>query len=220
MGTIAVGQVINQFKRKILDESNDDLTDAENVGIFNNVIRTMINLVPKIHSETKAVKLAPGILQFLPAGGIELVDIPINMGEESNTPGPPLRRTTLKIFNDLYAQWPTDPPAAVVEHFMEDDNEDRRFYTYPPVTSEKDVYVLIQMSTLPAPVVYDANGDWQLLSIPVEDQYIDAIFNGMLYQFYDDDSDIPGNTPRSQVYYGRFLQGLQLEAQKPRQRQS
>jgi hypothetical protein len=36
----------------------------------------------------------------------------------------------------------------------------------------------------------------------------------MAYIAYDDDSDTPGNTPRSQVFYGRFLQDLGLRQQK------
>ena len=220
MGTISVGSVIDQFERKILDEANEDTTEEENILLFNNTIRTMILLVPRIHSITEATLLAPGILQFLPAKGIELVDIPLNMGSDGNTPGTPLRETTLKIFNDVWPSWPYDAPSEVIEHFMKDDNEERRYYVYPPVHPDNPVYVLIQMSTLPAPVTYDVDGDWRLLTIPVEDQYIDAIHNGMLYMFYDDDSDNPGNTPRSQIYYQRFQTALQLETGRPRQRQS
>lgn len=220
MGTISVGSVIDQFERKILDEDNEDFSEDDNIGVFNNVIRTMILYVPRLHSKTLATLLAPGVLQFLPASGIELVDIPLNMGDDGATPGIPPRETTLKIFNDVYPQWASDPEAAVVEHYMKDDNEERRYYVYPPVHSSTQVYVLIQMSTLPTPITYDVSGDWKLLTIPVEDQYIDAIHNGMLYQFYDDDSDNPGNTPRSQTYYQRFLQGLQLESMRPRQKQT
>lgn len=220
MGTISVGSVIDQFERKILDEANEDLTEDENILLFNNVIRTIILLVPRIHSITEAVLLAPGVLQFLPAKGIELVDIPLNMGSDGATPGAPLRETTLKIFNDVWPQWAYDPPATVIEHYMKDDNEERRYYVYPPVHPTTQVYVLVQMSTLPTPVTYDVNGDWRLLTIPIEDQYIDAILNGLLYMFYDDDSDNPGNTPRSQMYYQRFQTALQLETARPRQRQS
>jgi len=220
MGSITVGSVINEFERKILDETNDDTDEAENIGIFNNCIRTMINLAPKIHSETEATRLAAGILQFLPAKGFELIDIPMNMGPEGITPGNLVRETTLKIMSDVYPQWTTDTPAEFIEHFMKDDVEERRFYTWPPVTDQVQVWVLIQMSTLPGPVVYDVDGDWRLLTIPVEDQYIDAIYNGMQYMYFDDDSDNPGNTPRSANFYQRFMTALQIETTKPRQRQS
>lgn len=220
MGTISVGSVIDQFERKILDEENEDFSESENITLFNNTIRTMILLVPRVHSRTEAMQLAPGILQFLPAKGIELVDMPLNMGEDGNTPGRPTRETTLKIFNDVWPDWSTDPVDTVVQHYMKDDNEERRFYVYPPVHPDTPVFVLVQMSTLPTPVTWDAAGDWRLLTIPVEDQYIDAIHNGMLYMFYDDDTDNPGNTPRSQMYYQRFQTALQLEQGRPRQRQS
>jgi hypothetical protein len=134
MGTISVGSVIDQFERKILDEGNEDWTEAENVLLFNNVIRTMILLVPKIHSKTEPQLLAPGVLQFLPANGIELVDIPLNMGSDGQTPGAPLRESTLKIFNDVWPSWAYDPEATVIEHYMKDDNEERRYYVYPPVS--------------------------------------------------------------------------------------
>lgn len=220
MGTITVGSVIDQFERKVLDESNDDLSEDENITIFNNCIRTIILLVPRLHSDTEAQLLAPGVLQYLPAKAIELVDIPLNMGSDGQVAGNPLRETTLKIFNDVYPQWASDPEATVIEHFMKDDNDRKRYYVYPPVHSQDQVYVLIQMSTLPTPITYDVSGDWKLLTIPLEDQYIDAIHNGMLYMFYDDDSDNPGNTPRSQVFYQRFAVALQLDTGRPRQRQT
>ena len=180
----------------------------------------MINLAPKVHSETESVRMAAGVLQFLPAKGFELVDIPFNMGADGNAPGVMVRETTLKIMADLYPQWNTDPVAAAIEHFMKDDNDERRFYVYPPVTDQTQVWVLVQMSTLPTPVVWDVDGDWRLLTIPVEDQYINAIHNGMLYLYFDDDSDNPGNTPRSQNFYQRFMTALQIETTKPKQRQS
>ena len=220
MGSITVGSVINEFERKILDETNDDTDEAENIGIFNNCIRTMINLAPRIHSETEPYRLAAGVLQFLPAKGIELIDISMNMGSDGSTPGTLVRETTLKIMSDLYPQWTTDTPAEFIEHFMKDDVEERRFYSWPPVTDQVQVHVLVQMSTLPTPVVYDVDGDWRLLTIPVEDQYIDAIFNGMQYMYFDDDSDNPGNTPRSANFYQRFMTALQIETTKPRSRQS
>lgn len=220
MGSITVGSVINEFERKILDETNEDTDEQENISIFNNCIRTMINLAPKVHQETEAVRLAPGLLQFLPAKAFELVDIPMNMGATGTAPGVLVRETTLKIMSDLYPQWTTDTPADYIEHFMKDDNDERRFYCWPPVTDQVQVWVLVQMSTLPTPVVYDVDGDWRLLTIPVEDQYIDAIYNGMLYMYYDDDSDNPGNTPRSGQFYQRFMTALQIETTKPRQRQS
>jgi hypothetical protein len=220
MGTISVGSVIDQFEKKILDESNEDNSEDDNISLFNNCIRTIILLVPRLHSDTEATLLAPGSFQYLPAKGIEVVDIPLNMGSDGATPGLPLRETTLKIFNDVYPQWATTPEATVIEHYMKDDNDRKRYYVYPPVHSTTQVYILIQMSTLPTPVIFDSSGDWKLLTIPLEDQYIDAIINGMLYMFYDDDSDNPGNTPRSQIFYQRFAVALQLDTGRPRQRQT
>jgi len=40
---------------------------------------------------------------------------------------------------------------------------------------------------------------------------VGAIPDVMLFHAYDDDSDMPGNTTRSQIYYNRLLQNLGLK---------
>ena len=112
----------------------------------------------------------------------------------------------------LLPGWEADTPADIAEHFMKLSESKTEFMIYPPSTGNN--YLMGRVTTIPAQVMWDSGGDWKLAVIPIDDTFSHAIINGMVYIAYDDDSDTPGNTPRSQVFYGRFLQDLGLRQQK------
>jgi len=112
----------------------------------------------------------------------------------------------------LLPGWEAETATAAMEHFIRLPESKGEFMIYPPNTGLG--YLLGRVTTMPAKVLWDANDDFKIAIIPLDDTFATAIINGMIYMAYDDDSDIPGNTPRSQVYYGRFLQDLGLRQQK------
>jgi hypothetical protein len=136
----------------------------------------------------------------------------MNMGADGQTPGPAIRETTLVVMKALVPGWEAVAATAEAEHFMRIPEDKRNFFIYPKSTGAQ--YINGSITTVPAKVIWDANGDWRVSVIPFDDTYSHAIINGMVYIAYDDDSDTPGNTPRSQVYYARFLQDLGIREQK------
>jgi hypothetical protein len=199
-------------ERKILDESNDEYSEQNLVDLYNLAIKEIVNLVPSSSSETRTWRLSPTTQQNIPADAINLVDVISNMGSDGETPGAAIRETTLKVMKALLPGWESDPPAAIIENFFKIPESKTAFMVYPK--SDGTGHIMADITILPAIVLWDAGEDWKVAVIGVDDTYSHAIINGMVYIAYDDDSDMPGNTPRSQMYYTRFLQDLGLRDQR------
>ena len=212
MPTTTVGYCIDMAERKILDESNDEYSEQNLLDLFHLAVKEIINLVPRAHTDSRIWKLAPATRQFCPYDAVEIVDVISNMGTDGATPGAAIRETTLDVMRTLLPGWESDTASDTIEHFMRIPESKVEFMVYPRSTGNN--YMLARVTTMPAQVLWDADDNFKLAVIPIDDTFATAIINGMVYLAYDDDSDIPGNTPRSQVFYGRFLQDLGLRAQK------
>jgi hypothetical protein len=199
-------------ERKILDESNDEYSEQNLLDLYHMAIKEIINLVPRSHTDSAVWQVAPSTRQVIPANGVEIVDVVMNMGSDGATPGAAIRETTLDIMKALLPGWEADTPTDAAEHWFKLPESKNQFAIYPRSTGNNKI--LGRVTTIPAAVLWDANGDFKLAVIPIDDTFTTAIINGMVYLAYDDDSDIPGNTPRSQMYYGRFLQDLGLRQQR------
>lgn len=212
MATTTVGQCVDLAERKILDESNDEYSEQNMLDLYHLTIKEIIHLVPRSHTDSRILKMAPSTRQVCPADGVELVDVIQNFGTDGVTAGPAIRETTLDVMRALLPGWEADPPADVTQHFIRLPESKVSFLIYPRSTGNN--YLLTRVTTIPAKVLWDAGGDWKLAIIPIDDTFSHAIINGMVYIAFDDDSDTPGNTPRSQLYYQRFLQDLGIRLQK------
>jgi hypothetical protein len=212
MSNTTVGQCIDMAERKILDESNDEYSEQDLLDLFHLAVKEIINLVPRAHTDTKIWKMAPLSRQVIPSDGVELVDAVMNMGTDGASPGAALRETTLDIMRVLLPGWEAMTATDTIDHFMRLPESKNEFMVFPPNTGLG--YLMGRVTSIPAAVLWDSNDDFKLAIIPLDDTFATAIINGMVYMAYDDDSDSPGNTPRSQVYYARFLQDLGLRQQK------
>ena len=212
MPTTTVGFCVNMAERKILDESNDEYSEQNLVDLYNLAIKEIVNLVPSSSSAMRTWKMSPTTKQMIPADAVGLVDVLVNMGTDGKTPGPAIRETTLKVMKALLPGWEAVTASAVIQHFMRIPESKTQFFIYPK--SDGTNYLMADIVVLPALVLWDAGQLWKVAVIGVDDTYSHAVINGMVYIAYDDDSDTPGNTPRSQMFYTRFLQDLGLRDQR------
>lgn len=212
MPTTTVGFCVNMAERKILDESNDEYSEQNLVELYNLAINEIVNLVPSSSTDTRSWKMSPTSQQVIPADAVGLVDVLVNMGTDGETPGAAIRESSLKIMKSLLPGWETVTPDAVIEHFIRIPESKTEFYIYP--RSDGSNWLMAELVVLPAQLLWDAGELWKVAVIGVDDTYSHAVINGMVYIAYDDDSDMPGNTPRSELFYRRFLQDLGLRDQR------
>ncbi len=216
MSTYTVGSVIDTCRKRILDEANIDFDDPQMLNLFNLSGRRMVALQPRVYTRIRTLKLQPGnkqVLSATPPVGLEIVDVVRNMGTDGLTAGRAIRQTDRAFLTRYVPTFSTDPvnSDASVWDWWPIPEYPEQFYVHPK--SDGTGYVELEQAEAPPDIVYDAGGAWRSLSIPTSDYYLDGYINGILFQAYDDDTDIPGNTPRSQLYYQRFLMSLGLQQQ-------
>jgi len=208
MSTFTVGSVTDICRKRILDEARIDFDDPEILTLFNLTSRKMVTLLPRVHSRIRTMQLQAGNKQIIPLAGLEIIDVIRNMGLDGLTAGRSIRQTDRALITRYVPTFSTDTANAdssiwdwwpIIEY-------PEQFYVHPQ--SDGNGFVEIEQAETPPDIVFDTPGAWRSLAIPVSDYYLDAYINGILYQAYDDDTDIPGNTPRSQLYYVRFLAAL------------
>ena len=210
MSTLTVGYIVNVVEKKALDEANDDFTQAELIGLYNLALRFIVSLVPRAYTITTSELLAPGTLQSIPATGLALSNLVRNMGSDpGETPGEAITEADIDAMNKLVPSWSTETAVEEVDNFMRIAGMDASFFVSPP--SDGTGYVQMVYFAMPPTTTYDEDGDWENDKIPISDEFIPALPDAMLYNAYDDDTDTPGNLPRSQMYYQRAVQILGIK---------
>lgn len=211
MSTQTVGSIINLVRRKVLDEDDADFTDAELLQLYNLTLFKIVTLVPSAYTRIQTILLAAGSKQEIPSDGLRIVNIFRNMGADGLTPGRGVRVTQMDILNQIMPTWATETATAAIEDWLPIMDFPEEFYVLPP--NDGTGYIELEFSKTPPQTAWDSGGAWESETFPLRDHFTDPQVNGILYQAYDDDTDVPGNTPRSGLYYGRFIQGLGLQAQ-------
>jgi len=209
MSTLTVGWLVDVVEKKALDEQNDDFEQSELIGLYNLALRLIVSLVPRAYTITTAEKLAAGIIQSIPGNGLALVDIIMNMGTGGITPGVSIKEADLDAMNKLVPGWSSETAAVTIENFMRLKGMDASFYVSPP--SDGTGYVQQVYSATPPTTTYDEAGVWQNDKIPLSDEFVPVLPDAMLFNAYDEDSDVPGTLPRSQMYYNRVMQLLGIK---------
>ena len=210
MSTLTVGYIVNVVEKKALDEENSDFSQSELIGLYNLALRLVVSLVPRAYTITTSELLASGSLQSIPSTGLGLSNIVRNMGTDpGETPGSSVMEADLTAMNTLVPDWSSETAMEEIDNFMRIPGMDASFLVSPP--SDGTGYVQMVYSAMPPTTTYDADGDWEDDKIPLSDEFIPALPDAMLYNAYDDDTDTPGNLPRSQMYYQRVIQILGIK---------
>ena len=206
--TFTVGSVLSIVKKRILDEGNVDFSEAELLTLYNVTNREIVKLVPRAYTKINTMQMVAGNKQKIPSPGMVILEVIRNMGTDGVTAGRAVRETSMEVMKKYWPTFSTD--AALADSSIWDwwpvPNEPESFYVHPK--SDGSGYIELEYSEPPADVVYDAGGVYLTNTISLADLYLTAIMDGIMYQAYDDDTDVPGNTPLSGKYYARFFRDL------------
>ena len=212
MATITIAHLIDIALDQLQDEDRDvPLWDYQDlINWYNLGTRQIVSIDPRANPITVAIKLASGIKQAIPGGGIALLDVIRNMGADGSTPGRAIVQTTLEALRRSYPSYSTETATATIYNWMPDVADRTIFRVYPPADGTS--YAELEYGKVPTIVVYDAGGDWQSAYIGVKENYIDALMNYLLSRAFGKDTDIPGNIGKAGYYYGLFITGMGLPA--------
>jgi len=120
------GVLIARVRSTLLDPNGDYWTDAELYDYLSAAQTALVSLKPDAYALTAFVTLAPGVLQAIPADGVQLLEV------TRNANGGAIREIDRDTLSHTAQNWAGTAQAATVLHYMSDPRNPLRFHVYPP----------------------------------------------------------------------------------------
>ena len=175
------------------------------MGWLNDGQREVLVFKPNANVVNTSIQLASGTKQSLPADGIQLIDVPRNMGSDGATPGKAIRIAMREILDAQSPDWHTETPSATTKHYMYTPLDPKHFYVYPPSNGAGQVELIY--AAVPAKVATIAN------MISLDDIYSNVLVDYILYRAYSKDSDYAANPQRAAASQAAYTAALTGKAQ-------
>lgn len=196
MGTILASVIIAQASEIAEDESNVVWTTAQALEWLNDAQKAICTLRPDASTINGPVLLVAGTKQAIT--GRRVMDLVRNMGSDGLTPGLAIRLIDKKIKDEFEPNWHTETAALIVDEYVYDARDPKRFYVSPPVDTGTDVYVEISQAINPTNV--PTTGD----PIDLDDVYSTTIIEWICYRFFGRDSENTPDHSRAMSYLRNF----------------
>jgi hypothetical protein len=211
---VTVQSVIDRVQKTLQDTTGVRWPVVDELVLWvNDAQREIALLKPDASAKNTTISLVAGTKQEIPSEGNRLLRVVRNMSAATNGSG---RRAVRIVSREvLDAQTPDwhDPSitgdaahAAIVKHYIYDEQNPRNFYVYPGVASPAASYVEIIYSANPATVAQNGN-----LDIP--DIFANAVMNYVLYMAYMKDAEYAGNQQRASSHFQLFMSSITGKAQ-------
>lgn len=210
MGTLTGTNIIDRARYVLQDSSGVRWTDAELLDYINDGQREITNLKPEAKATHLNVQLSTGTEQSLPSGGLRLIKVNRNVSSTASdaTGGKAIRIIEEDLLNSIEPDW-HDPTVtgssahgAIIKNYVFDSDDPKKFYVYPGVKSGSNAYVEVIYSALPTDL--SAVSD----TIDIDDIYVNALLNFVLYRSYLKDAEYAGNQQRAGTHYQVFVNSL------------
>lgn len=206
MGTITAGEIVVQCQELAQDESGDIWTAAEGVAWVNDAQRAIA--IARIDASVSrgSMQLVPGIKQSIT--GRRLVAVHYNLGSDGATVGLPVRLIERGIKDESDPLWTTETAATQIFEYMYDEDNPKNFDVSPPVHASTQVHIEVTQGVDPTDCA-DLNS-----TIDLDDIYVPAIIEWVMYRFFGRDSEETPNHQRAISYFGNFfhLLGVKIKS--------
>lgn len=214
MGVTTVRQVLANVRTTLQDIADAAQvrrwSDAELIHWLNEAYQATVALKPGVGAVTDVLELTKGVRQQIPDGGIRLVDVVRNTASSSD--GYPVTPVNRAEMDAVDPGWYRLPEELNIEHYMVDDQNPKSFYVYPPAAAGAEVEIIYVSVPAPHTAEPAALDD----AVPVDDAYVPALTDYILYRGFDKDSDYAGNMARSGKHFQAFSallgQRIKIEA--------
>jgi hypothetical protein len=200
--------IVNDIAQELTDP-NFRIWSKENLTDYLNSAQLLISeLRPDATSAIENLTLDPGTKQTLQASHRRLLDLVRNMGSDGVTPGKPIWAITEEILNTYRPKWHSESGKTVVRNFVYDERTPSVFYVYPPVHPTIAVIVEGKIQKNPE-IITDVDSE----AIELNDAYVTAIKQWMLYRAYSKETDSMESRSLASEHYRAFaeLMGVKVK---------
>ena len=212
-----VKDIINRVILLYHDEDYVRMTEQQYLRFLDDALLQLILARPDANEKRDVVKLSPGARQTLPDEAYTLIDVYLNKVylKDINTflDGKPIyqvARKDLDYFNNWYS---VSGNTEEINEFAYDIRTPKSYWVNPPVTNSPDVYVELGYS-FGVPAFADTEDTYAVTlekTVPVSEEFRNALVNYMLYLCYSVDSTSQYDRAVADKYLQLFVQMLQLD---------
>jgi hypothetical protein len=202
MATITVTTLLTNAAIILSDTTYIRWTQNELLAWLNDGQREIALFKPNAFTKNVAVVLVAGTKQSLPSDAISLVDIVRNMGTSGSTPGRAIRTVSREILDAQTPYWHSAAASTEVKQFSYTPLDLKRFYVTPPQPTASQGYVEMVYLAYPTDATSGS-------TITLDDIYVTALLNYILYRAYGKDSEYAANTALAGSYYQQFMAIIQ-----------
>ena len=191
MATLTTTPVLSRVSTLLQDTTNIRWTKAELLNYLSDAQREVCFLKPDAHAKTATLTLTADTKQAIPADGVTLIDVVRNMTGTKRAP----RAVTREILDAQIPGWHSSTPAAEVQHFTFDPQNQKIFYVYPPNTGTGSLEIVYAAS--PVELTDGA-------TLAIDDVWMPALVNYVMYRCYSKDAEYAANAQLAAAYYQAF----------------
>ena len=215
MATIKVREVIKRVE-DVLQDSNVRWPRIELQNWLNESYLQIVQLRPDSNAKTGTFTCVAGTRQSITTGfssALRIIDIVRNLASASDKKV--VRLINRSVLDDQRPAWHTDTATVNIQNYTFDVRQPKSFFVYPPATTAAQLEVVY--ADLPtAHALSAANLDPASSSsdvILIDDTYISAILDWILYRAFSKDAEFAANAARAGAHYQTFMSSIGTKTQ-------
>ncbi len=203
-------QLTNDTVQGIIDLVTAQLGDPGNIrwGVtakllpyLNRGIKELINMKPEAFTAIIVTPLAGGARQALPPGAIFLVDVECT----TDLSGNPASNVTLVdrlLMDKMFPGWLTYAGGDLIQYVIKDQRNPFYFYVFPAPPAGTTQSAALICTVYPQEITDPTE------IFPLDNNYIAAIVNYIVYRCLGEETTVPGAIQKSQAYLQSFMQAI------------
>lgn len=212
-GTLTAANILSRVNNILQNTGGVRWSSSEQLEYLSDGQREIANFRPDATATHSNIQLVAGTEQSIPADGLRLISVNRNMsGTAANATGArAISKVNLDVINSEEPSWHDSTVTGkaahgtVVKHYMFDQRDPRKFFVYPGVSGNAYAEVVYSKN----PTALTATSD----TIQVDDIYVNALINFVLYRSFLKESEFAANFERAGAHYQIFTQNLGIGAQ-------
>ena len=195
MATLTTTPILTRVATLLQDITNIRWPKTELLTYLSDAQRELCVYKPDACVKTATMPLVAGTRQTLPADGVAFVDVVRNTTGSQRAP----RAVVRDILDAQIPSWHSATPAAEVQHFTFDPQNQKVIYTYPPNTGTGALEIVYAAS--PVELTDGA-------TLQVDDVWMPTLVNYVMYRCYSKDAEYAANAQLAVAYYQAFTAQL------------
>ncbi|MGB2065132.1 MAG: DUF6682 family protein [Marinomonas gallaica] len=205
MAIVSSNEILQRVNKLLNDPGYTRWPKDELLNYLNDAQRAIVLRRPDSYTvDTDDFTCVEGTKQLLPVDALKLIDVTRN--ESGKAIRGPYNR---QVLDDNYDTWYAGKTAQEVELYIYDERNPKTFYVYPGVVAGINLTLVYSK----APPAIDTTGNDAGEVIALDDVYVNAIIEWVLYRSYMKDAEYAANPNKSQMHMNAFKSQLGEKSQ-------